>query len=231
MRISTSILSTFLVACGNAACGTAAFAADNLSDPFVRVSAAAWYQQPTVTIKPQGGGSTSGSSVGLDDDHTNVMVDAYVDLPVPLIPGIHAGAWQWKDDADNGADAKVTGGYAVAMWELELIDRVGVALGAGVLAQDLDPATGNREDFLVPAAAARGWVRLTDGLSLEARLMGGALDRDDVIDGVAELNWRLIGPLALIGGWRQVTSTQKLDNGDTWDLTIGGPFLGASAAF
>jgi hypothetical protein len=231
MRISTSLLSTFLVACAHAACGNSAYAADNLSDPYLRVSAAAWYQQPTATIKTQGGGSTSGSNISLEDAHTNVMVDAYLDVPVPLIPGIHAGAWQWKDDTVNGEDAKVTGAYAVAMWELDLIDRVGIALGAGVLTQDLDPATGNREDFLVPAAAARGWVRLTDSLSLEARLMGGAMDRDDVIDGVAQLNWRLIGPLALIGGWRQVTSTQKLDKGDTWDLTIGGPFLGASASF
>ena len=159
------------------------------------------------------------------------MVDAYVDVPVPLIPGIHAGVWQWKDATDNGQDVSANGGYVAALWELELIDRVGVALGGGALAQELDPGNGSRERSTVPAAAARAWVKFTDSLALEARLMAGGWSDDRIFDGVAQLNWRFMGPVALIGGWRQIDSEQKLDNGDKWDLTIGGPFLGASASF
>ena len=215
--------------CAFAAVG--ATAADNLSDPIVRVSAAAWYQQPTVTIHPNGGGSVSGDAVGLDDQHVGFMADAYVDVPVPLIPGIHAGVWNWKDEPTAGSDVTSTGGYIAAMWEIELIDRVAVAFGAGALGQDLDPATGSTQRFIVPAAAARGWVRFTDKLSAEARLMYGVWSDNRAFDGVAQLNWRFLGPVAVIGGWRQILNTQKLDNQDQWDLTLGEPFLGASASF
>lgn len=217
-----------------AVCSIAALsatAADNLSDPIIRVSAAGWYQQPTVTIRPDSGGSVAGGSVGLEDKHVGLMADAYLDIPVPLIPGIHAGVWNWKDTPTAGGDVSATGGSIAAMWELELIDRVGVAFGAGALGQDLDPGTGESERFIVPALAARGWFRLTDDLSAEARLMYGALNDDRAFDGVAQINWRFLGPVAAIGGWRYVKNTQKLASKDAWDLTLSGPFLGASVSF
>lgn len=206
-------------------------AADNLSDPIIRLSAAGWYQQPTVTIRPDSGGAVSGSSVGLEDQHVGFMADAYLDLPVPLIPGIHAGVWNWKDAPTAGGEVSAMGGYVAALWELELIDRVGVAFGAGALGQDLDPGNGKRERFIAPAVAARGWFRIIDSFSGEVRLMYGAWTDSRAFDGVAQLNWRVLGPVAVIGGWRQVKNTQKLDSKDEWDLTLGGPFLGASVSF
>jgi hypothetical protein len=224
------------LALANAFCATAitvvgAAAADNLSDPYVRLSAAGWFQMPAVTVEPKSGGSIDGGSVGLEDSKVGGMVDAYLDLPVPLLPGIHAGFWRWQESPKSGADVVVTGGYAAALWELELVDRVGVALGGGVLAQNLDPSTGSSERTLLPALAARGWFRFTDGISAEARLMAGAISDDSTLDAVAQLNWRVVGPLAIIGGYRQVVSEQKLDNEDAWKLNLGGPFLGASVGF
>jgi len=229
MRTSAFLLLTVPAACTIG--GMRLSAADNLSDPIIRVSAAAWYQKPAVTIEPNGGGKISGDSVGLEDSHVGLMADAYLDLPVPLIPGIHAGAWNWKETPNAGGDVSVTGGYAAAMWELELIDRVGVAFGGGALGEDIDPGNGNRERFIVPAAAARGWFRFTDGLSVEARLMYGAWTDARAFDGVAQLNWRFLGPVAAIGGWRQVNSALTLSNRDQWGVALGGPFLGASASF
>ena len=206
-------------------------AADNLSDPIIRVSAAAWYQKPAVTIEPNGGSSISGASVGLEDSHVGLMADAYLDLPVPLIPGIHAGAWNWKETPNTGGDVTITGGYVAAMWELELIDRVGAAFGAGALGEDITPGNGSSERFIVPAAAVRGWFRFTDDFSVETRLMYGAWSTSRTFDGVAQLNWRFFGPVAAIGGWRQVNTAMTLKNDDRWDVALGGPFLGASASF
>ena len=231
MRLNSTLLRPILLACATLVATSVASAADNLSDPYVRLSAAGWYQMPTVTVEPQAGGSIDGSSVGLEDAKVGGMVDGYVDLPVPLLPGIHAGVWRWQESPDQGDDVVATGGYAAALWELELIDRVGVALGAGALAQELDPGTGSSERAVVPALAARGWFRLTDRISAEARLLAGALSDDTAVDAVAQLNWRVVGPLAIIGGYRQILSEQKLDNDDIWKLTLGGPFLGASVSF
>ncbi len=207
------------------------WSAENLADPIVRFSAAGWYQQPSVTIRPAGGGSVAGSDVGLDDRHVGIMADVYLDVPVPLIPGIHAGVWKWKDDPTSGGQVSATGGYLAALWEIDLLDRVGVAFGVGALSHDLDPGTGNRERFIVPAAAARGWFRFTDDLSAETRLMYGAWSDNRAFDGVAQINWRFLGPLAAVGGWRVVNDTHKLDSKDQWDVMIGGPFLGASVSF
>lgn len=229
MRTSTFQLLIVPTVCAIAAIN--ATAADNLSDPIIRLSAAGWYQAPTVTIRPDSGGSISGNSVGLEDKHVGLMADAYLDIPVPLIPGIHAGVWNWKDTPTTGGDVSATGYYIAAMWELELIDRVGVAFGAGALGQDLDPGNGERQNFIVPAAAVRGWFRFTDNWSAEARLMYGAWSDNRAFDGVAQINWRFLGPVAAIGGWRQVQNTQKLDSNDQWDVTLGGPFLGVSASF
>ena len=231
MRQNPTVSPLIRLACATLVATAAATAADNLSDPYVRLSAAGWYQMPTVTVEPKSGGSIDGGAVGLEDATVGGMVDGYVDLPVPLLPGLHAGVWRWQESPDQGDDVIATGGYAAALWELELIDRVGVALGAGALAQELDPGSGSSERAIVPALAARGWFRLTDGISAEARLMAGALSDDSAVDAVAQLNWRVVGPFALIGGYRQIVSQQQLDREDTWKLTLGGPFLGASASF
>jgi hypothetical protein len=207
-------------------------ASDNLADPFVRVGVAAWYATPSITIEPDGGGEVKGSDVGLDESRIGGMIDAYVDTPIPLLPGIHAGLWQWKGTPDEGDDLIVTGGYAVAMWEIELLDRVGVAFGAGAIGQRLDGGDdADAKDTLMPAAAGRAWVRITDGLTAEVHLIAGAWDKDRGGDAVAQATWRLIGPLAVIGGWRQTWSTQEDFADATWKIRLGGPFLGAAAVF
>lgn len=231
MRLNSSVSRLIHLACATLVATSVASAADNLSDPYVRLSAAGWYQMPSVTVEPRSGGSIDGGSVGLEDAKVGGMVDGYFDLPVPLLPGIHAGVWRWQESPDSGADVVATGGYAAALWELELIDRVGVAFGAGALAQELDPGTGSSERTVLPALAARGWFRLTDGISAEARLLAGALSDDAAVDAVAQVNWRVVGPLAIIGGYRQFVSKQQFDNEDTWKLTLAGPFLGASVSF
>lgn len=207
-----------------------AVAADNLADPIVRVGVAGWYAKPAITIEPDGGSSVDGDSIGLDKAKFGGMVDGYLDLPVPLVPGIHAGFWQWKATPNNGGEVVAKNGYAVAMWELELIDRVGVALGAGAYVLTLDPGTGSATSRTLPSAAARGWFRLTDGLTAEVRLLGGGLSGNSAFDGAAQVSWRLIGPLVAIGGWRQVETKQKVDD-DSWKIGLGGPFLGAAAVF
>ena len=231
MRLNSSVSRLVHLACATLVATSVAAAADNLSDPYVRLSAAGWYQMPSVTVEPKSGSSLDGGAVGLEDGKVSGMVDGYVDLPIPLLPGIHAGVWRWQESPDSGEDVVAMGGYAAAMWELELIDRVGVALGAGAMVQELDPGTGASERTVLPALAARGWFRFTDGISAEARLMAGVLSDDSAVDAVAQLNWRVVGPLAIIGGYRQVVSEQKIDNDDIWKLSLGGPFLGASVSF
>ena len=231
MRLNSSVSRLIHLACATLVATSVASAADNLSDPYVRLSAAGWYQMPSVTVEPKSGGSIDGGSVGLEDAKVGGMVDGYLDLPVPLLPGIHAGVWRWQESPDQGDDVTVTGGYSVALWELEVIDRVGLALGAGALAQELDSGSDSSERVVVPALAARGWFRLTDGISTEARLLAGALSDDSAVDALAQLNWRVVGPLAIIGGYRQIVSKQQLDDDSTWKLSLGGPFLGASVSF
>lgn len=226
MRTATALFCPLLLAVGGAL-----HAADNLADPYLRVGAAAWYAKPSISIEPDGGGELTGSDVGLDEAKVGGMVDAYVDLPVPLVPGIHAGLWQWKNEPDEGDDLIATGGYAVAMWEIELLDRVAVAFGGGAVGQKLDGGDdAQAQDMLVPAAALRGWVRLTDGLTAEAHVYAGGWDDERAGDAVAQATWRLIGPVAVIGGWRQTWSRQEFADG-TWKVALGGPFAGVAAVF
>ena len=55
--------------------------------------------------------------------------------------------------------------------------------------------------------------------------MYGILSDNRAFDGVAQINWRFLGPVAAICGWRQVKNTHPLDNRDQWDLTLGARFL------
>ncbi len=211
------------------ALGGASVAAENLADPLARVSAAAWYVMPTIEIDQGGGPTVDGGDLGLEDSSFSGMVDAYVDLPVPLVPGIHAGAWRWREEPDSGDTVTATGGYAVALWELELIDRVGVAVGGGVYAQDLDRGDGGERTVLA-TGGLRSWLKLTDGITAEARLLAGGWSGDRATDLAAQITWRVAGPLAVVGGWRHVVTEQELGD-DTWKATLSGPFLGAAAVF
>jgi hypothetical protein len=219
----------FLLAC---ACVPAAVvsAADNLADPYVRVGVAGWYATPSITIDQAIGGAVDGDQIGLEDAKVLGMIDVYLDLPVPLLPGIHAGAWQWSETATGGGEAKSTAGYLVGMYELELIDRVGVAGGLGVMGQNLEQPDGSSNTKFIPAAAARAWVKVTDSLTGEVHVIGGALGEQRGLDVLAQISWRVFGPIAVIGGWRQTMTKQEVSN-DLNEVNLGGPFLGAAFSF
>ena len=205
-------------------------ASDNLADPFVRVGIAGWYATPSITIDQAVGGAVDGDKLGLEDAKVLGMIDAYVDLPVPFFPGIHAGAWQWSETADGGGTAKSTAGYLVAMYELELIDRVGVAGGLGAMGQQVEQPDGSRNTKFIPAVAGRAWVKVTDSLTGEVHVIAGALGKQRGLDVLAQISWRLIGPFAVIGGWRQTQTKQEVSN-DVSTIDLGGPFLGGEFSF
>jgi hypothetical protein len=210
--------------------GGSAVAAENVADPIVRLEAAAWYASPSLEATAKGSAAVNENDLGIDSA-TGVIAEAIIDVPVPLIPGIHLGGWNWNGEgkAEVGT-LKVTGGHALALWEFELLDRVAVAVGGGAAYQKLDNTEAS-DDQILPALAVRGWVKLTGDLAVEARVLAakGSNDRQ-VTDAAGQISWRCLGPVSVIGGYKYVNTQLPVADVD-WDVILSGPFAGAAVSF
>ena len=196
----------------------------------VMVRADAWLAQVEDSIQVGPDTEVDYDDLNLDDGELAFSIQA--GLRLPILMNIHAGFMSFETDKD-GSTLTLNDLYGELGYGFNALGYAGVEAGLAVHSLGSEVDTSGSVDFdddnILPAIALRAWVSPIESFDVQARLHWGELLDNTVLDAEVHLSWFVTSMLGIKGGYRYIA--YEIDGGDDLDVSLGGPFLGASAQF